>query len=144
MINVKIDAELLANEKFGEQVENVVNEIKNAIKKALASLQPKQKLKSSAVLQMYNAGTLTKGYFMAEVEKICNRTSKQPRAVRDVIGEAIVEAARRTIIEDQRERGMKAAEKANAKAAAEAKNEQGESDELRRSMEAGTGAAEGD
>ena len=71
-------------------------------------------------------------------------TSKQPRAVRDVIGEAIVEAARRTIIEDQRERGMKAAEKANAKAAAEAKNEQGESDELRRTMEAGTGAAEGD
>lgn len=144
MINVKIDAELLANAKFGEQVENVVNEIRNAIKKAIASLQPKQKLKSSAVLQMYNAGTLTKGYFMAEVEKICNRTSKQPRAVRDVIGEAIVEAARRTIIEDQRERGMKAAEKANAKAAAEAKNEQGESDELRRSMEAGTGAAEGD
>ena len=144
MINVKIDAELLANEKFGEQVENVVNEIKNAIKKALASLQPKQKLKSSAVLQMYNAGTLTKGYFMAEFEKICNRASKQPRAVRDVIGEAIVEAARRTIIEDQRERGMRAAEKANAKAAVEANNEQGESDELRRSMEAGTGAAEGD
>ena len=144
MINVKIDAELLANAKFGEQVENVVNEIRNAIKKAIASLQPKQKLKSSAVLQMYNAGTLTKDYFMAECEKICNRASKQPRAVRDVIGEAIVEAARRTIIEDQRERGMKAAEKANAKAAAEAKNEQGESDELRRSMEAGTGAAEGD
>lgn len=144
MINVKIDAELLANAKFGEQVENVVNEIRNAIKKAIASLQPKQKLKSSAVLQMYNAGTLTKDYFMAEFEKICNRASKQPRAVRDVIGEAIVEAARRTIIEDQRERGMKAAEKANAKAAAEAKNEQGESDELRRSMEAGTGAAEGD
>ena len=144
MINVKIDAELLANAKFGEQVENVVNEIRNAIKKAIASLQPKQKLKSSAVLQMYNAGTLTKDYFMAEVEKICNRASKQPRAVRDVIGEAIVEAARRTIIEDQRERGLKAAEKANAKAAAEANNEQGESDELRRSMEAGTGAAEGD
>lgn len=144
MINVKIDAELLANAKFGEQVENVVNEIRNAIKKAIASLQPKQKLKSSAVLQMYNAGTLTKDYFMAEFEKICNRASKQPRAVRDVIDEAIVEAARRTIIEDQRERGMKAAEKANAKAAAEAKNEQGESDELRRSMEAGTGAAEGD
>ncbi|MBR5278138.1 MAG: hypothetical protein IKU23_02615 [Clostridia bacterium] len=144
MINVKIDAELLANAKFGEQVENVVNEIRNAIKKAIASLQPKQKLKSSAVLQMYNAGTLTKDYFMAEFEKICNRASKQPRAVRDVIGEAIVEAARRTIIEDQRERGMKAAEKANAKAAAEAKNEQGESDELRRSMEARTGAAEGD
>ena len=144
MINVKIDAELLANAKFGEQVENVVNEIRNAIKKAIASLQPKQKLKSSAVLQMYNAGTLTKDYFMAEFEKICNRASKQPRAVRDVIGEAIVEAARRTIIEDQRERGMKAAEKANAKAAAEANNEQGESDELRRSMEAGTGAAEGD
>ena len=144
MINVKIDAELLANAKFGEQVENVVNEIRNAIKKAIASLQPKQKLKSSAVLQMYNAGTLTKDYFMAEFEKVCNRASKQPRAVRDVIGEAIVEAARRTIIEDQRERGMKAAEKANAKAAAEAKNEQGESDELRRSMEAGTGAAEGD
>lgn len=144
MINVKIDAELLANAKFGEQVENVVNEIKNAIKKALASLQPKQKLKSFAVLQMYNAGTLTKGYFMAEFEKICNRASKQPRAVRDVIGEAIVEAARRTIIEDQRERGMRAAEKANAKAAVEANNEQGESDELRRSMEAGTGAAEGD
>lgn len=39
---------------------------------------------------------------------------------------------------------MRAAEKANAKAAAEANNEQGENDELRGTMEAGTGAAEGD
>lgn len=144
MINVKIDAELLANAKFGEQVEKVVNDIKTHVKTAIASLQPKQRLKSSAVLNLYNAGLLTKDYFMAEFEKICNRDSKQPRSVRDVIGDAIVEAARRTIIEDQRERGMRAAEKANAKAAAEANNEQGENDELRGTMEAGTGAAEGD
>ena len=42
MINVKIDAELLANAKFGEQVEKVVNDIKAHVKTAIASLQPKQ------------------------------------------------------------------------------------------------------
>lgn len=145
MINVKIDAELLANGKFQKQVVEIINDVVKQIKQHESALQdPKAKLKSTPVLRLYRAGQLTKEYFMAEFENIVNRTSKQPSAIRDVISNTIVVAAQRTIILDQQQRAIKAAEKANAKAAVEANNEQGKNDELRGTMEAGTGAAEGD
>lgn len=117
MQNVKFDAEIAKDPRFDNELQAIIAEDKEEIKKAEAKA-PKG-LKSNPLLVLLREGKFTVEFLKAEFPKISEKTSSLPSGQRDVIASIVFAAAKRTVLLKHAERAQKAAEKANARVEAE-------------------------
>lgn len=121
MIKANLDAAFMGKDTFRANVEAIISEYKKNVKTLEASLKQGERLKSSPALKLREEGKLNLTFFLAEFEKIANKQSKLPRGQREVICQIIFDAARRTVVEEQKAKQIAELE---AQAAQEENNEQ--------------------
>lgn len=121
MIKANLDAAFMGKDTFRANVEAIISEYEKNVKTLEASLKQGERLKSSPALSLRSEGKFNLTFFLAEFEKIANKQSKLPRQQREVICQIIFDAARRTVVEEQKAKQIAELE---AQAAKEENNEQ--------------------
>lgn len=115
MQNVIIDEGMTKDPRFDEQLQALIAEYEDEVKKAEAKA-PKG-LKENPLTRLMKEGKFTVDYLKAEFPKIAAKSSSLPSSQREIIASTVITAAKRTVLIKQAERARKIEEKANAKAA---------------------------
>ena len=99
----------LTKEEFEPALVEVLQDIKNKI--ITAKAVAKGKLKANPMHRLYDEGKLSKDFVLNEMPKLQNKTSTQPRVVRDILSDIIRKSIRKAYLKQAKERLDKEAEK---------------------------------